>query len=256
MDTQPTELVSSPIPQPIPAAPPTKKRPGLLRRWFKRLVWSIILLLLGFHLLVLLLLAYWKGQPVHTSAFMLRHNLSTFSRVQQTWVDDSQIARVVKQAAIASEDAQFSNHDGFDWNGIEHAMRRNQRSGTIRAGGSTISQQLAKNLFLFAERSYIRKAEEAVITVMMEKMWSKERILTVYLNVAEFGEGIYGIEAAAQHYYHKPASGLRAGEAASLIAMLPNPKYFQQHRNDRRLRNKTRIILRRMGSADLPPDEE
>ena len=102
----------------------------------------------------------------------------------------------------------------------------------------------------------MRKAEEAVITVMMESMWSKERILTVYLNVAEFGEGIYGIEAAAQHYYHKPASGLRAGEAAPLIAMLPNPKYFQQHRNDRRLRNKTRIILRRMGSADLPPDEE
>ena len=256
MDTQPTELVSSPIPQPAPAVPPAKKRPGLLRRWFKRLMWGIVLFLLGFHLLVFLLLAYWKGQPVHTSAFMLRHNLSTFSRVQQTWVDDSQIARVVKQAAIASEDAQFSNHDGFDWNGIEHAMRRNQRSGTIRAGGSTISQQLAKNLFLFAERSYIRKAEEAVITVMMEKMWSKERILTVYLNVAEFGEGIYGIEAAAQHYYHKPASRLRAGEAASLIAMLPNPKYFQQHRNDRRLRNKTRIILRRMGSADLPPDEE
>ena len=250
MDTQPTELVSSPVPQPAPAAPPARKRPGLLRRWFKRLMWGIVLFLLGFHLLVFLLLAYWKGQPVHTSAFMLRHNLSTLR------VDDSQIARVVKQAAIASEDAQFSNHDGFDWNGIEHAMRRNQRSGTIRAGGSTISQQLAKNLFLFAERSYIRKAEEAVITVMMEKMWSKERILTVYLNVAEFGEGIYGIEAAAQHYYRKPASGLRAGEAASLIAMLPNPKYFQQHRNDRRLRNKTRIILRRMGSADLPPDEE
>ena len=203
----------------------------------------------------------YRAVAPHHSAFMTMRMNEFRSEGREValdyrWVPYNRISVNLKKALIASEDAAFAEHGGFDWNGIEHAMRRNQRSGTIRAGGSTISQQLAKNLFLFAERSYVRKAEEAVITVMMESMWSKERILTVYLNVAEFGEGIYGIEAAAQHYYHKPASRLRAGEAASLIAMLPNPKYFQQHRNDRHLRNKTRIILRRMGSADLPPDEE
>ena len=206
------------------------------------------------------LLTYRAVAPHHSAFMTMRMNeFRSEGRevaLDYRWVPYNRISVNLKKALIASEDAAFAEHGGFDWNGIEHAMRRNQRSGTIRAGGSTISQQLAKNLFLFAERSYIRKAEEAVITVMMESMWSKERILTVYLNVAEFGEGIYGIEAASQHYYHKPASRLRAGEAASLIAMLPNPKYFQQHRNDRRLRNKTRIILRRMGSADLPPDEE
>lgn len=229
------------------------RRPGRLRRVLRKLIWAVVSLFVGFHILVAVLLLYWQTQPVHTSAFMLRHNLTTFSRVQQIWVEDDQIARSVKQAAIASEDAQFSNHEGFDWNGIEQAMKRNERSGSVRAGGSTISQQLAKNLFLFPERSYVRKAEEAVITVMLENLWSKERILTVYLNVAEFGKGIYGIEAAAQHYYGRPASRLSAPQAASLIAMLPNPKYYQEHRNHRRLRNKTNIILRRMGSAALPP---
>ena len=242
----------------LPTAPDTPSapaRPGFIRRWVKKLLAWLLGLFVGFHLLVLVLLLYWQSQPVHTSAFMLRHNLSTFSRVEQTWVDETQIARTVKQAAIASEDASFSSHDGFDWRGIEAAMKRNERSGSIRMGGSTISQQLAKNLFLFSERSYARKAEEALLTLMIEALWSKERILTVYLNVAEFGHGLYGIEAAAQHYYRKPAARLNAAQAASLIAMLPNPKYYQENRNDRRLRNKTNIILRRMGRAALPPTE-
>lgn len=237
------------------AAEVPAKRPGRLRRAVKKLIWAVVWLFVGFHVFVAVLLLYWKTQPVHTSAFMLRHNVTTFSRAQQVWVESDQIARSVKQAAIASEDAKFSNHEGFDWDGIEQAMKRNERTGAVRAGGSTISQQLAKNLFLFPERSYVRKAEEAVITVMLENMWSKERILTVYLNVAEFGKGIYGIEAAAQHYYGKPAARLSAPQAASLIAMLPNPKYYQEHRNHRRLRNKTNIILRRMGSAALPPQD-
>lgn len=245
-------------PSEAPAAPPpapARRRPPLPVRLLKKLFWCAVWLFVGFHLLVVALLLYWKTEPVHTSAFMLRHNLTTLSRVQQTWVDDEHIARSAKQAAIASEDATFSSHEGFDWKGIEQAAKRNERSGTVRAGGSTISQQLAKNLFLFSERSYVRKAEEALITVLLEAMWSKERILTVYLNVAEFGNGIYGIEAAAQHYYRKPAARLSAAQSASLIAMLPNPKYYQENRNSRRLRNKTNIILRRMGSADLPDPE-
>lgn len=224
--------------------------------WLRRVLKWCVLLFVVFQLLVLALLFYWQQRPVETSAFMLRYELTHFARVQQQWVDDNRIARAVKQAAIVSEDARFVEHDGFDWQGIAEAQERNERDGEVVAGGSTISQQLAKNLFLFAERSYLRKGEEALITMMMEALWDKERILTVYLNVAEFGTGIYGIEAAAQHYYGISAARLNANQAASLIAMLPNPRYYETHRNDRRLRNKARIILHRMGVAQLPKGGE
>ena len=186
---------------------------------------------------------------------MILHRLITFESVSQTWVENDKISVNVKRAAIASEDANFSSHAGFDIQGIENAIQKNQAAGAISAGGSTISQQLAKNLFLYPNRSYVRKGEEAIITLMIENIWTKERILTAYLNVAEFGDGIYGIEAAARHYYQKPAARLTKRQAASLIAMLPNPKYFEANRNDRRLLNKTQIILRRMGAADLPDSE-
>ena len=117
---------------------------------------------------------------------MTLHRLSGGAPVSQTWVEDSQISVNVKRAAIASEDANFANHAGFDVQGIEQAIKKNQKAGAISAGGSTISQQLAKNLFLYPKRSYIRKGEEALITVMIEQLWSKARILTAYLNVAEF----------------------------------------------------------------------
>ena len=159
---------------------------------------------------------------------------------------------VAKQAAVVSEDAKFATHNGFDVDGIERAIKVNEASGRVGVGGSTISQQLAKNLFLTSHRSYIRKGEEAVITVMMEGMWDKQRILEVYLNVAEFGEGIYGIEAAAQHYYGKKKKNLSREQSALLISMLPNPKYYQKNLNNRRLQNKKRIIMKRMPSAVLP----
>lgn len=185
------------------------------------------------------------------SMFMLTHRLKGGS-VTQTWVEYDDIAKSVKQAAIASEDAKFTTHNGFDLDAINTAIKANEASGAISMGGSTISQQLAKNLFLTSHRSYIRKAEEAIITVMMEKMWDKKRILTVYLNVVEFGDGIYGIEAAAQHYFKKSAAKLNKEQSALLISMLPNPKYFEQHMDNRRLQNKKRIILKRMPSAALP----
>ena len=122
----------------------------------------------------------------------------------------------------------------------------------MSAGGSTITQQLAKNLFLTSHRSYVRKIEEAIITVMIETLWDKQRILTAYLNVAEFGNGIYGIEAAAQHYFDKSAAKLNRDESALLIAMLTNPKYYEDNQGDRRLRNKQRIIKKRMSNAVLP----
>jgi len=219
--------------------------------FFKRLLGAIVLIIVAFHILVAALLLVWKSQPINNSMFMLTHRL-TGGEVTQEWVEYDQIAKSAKQAAIASEDSTFSQHNGFDIKGIKEAQKRNEASGKTTAGGSTITQQLAKNLFLTSHRSYVRKAEEAVITVMIETIWDKPRILTAYLNVAEFGNGIYGIEAAARHYYGKTAADLNRDESALLISMLTNPKYYQDNQGNKRLRNKQRIIKKRMNNAVLP----
>jgi len=219
--------------------------------FFKRLLGAIILIIVAFHILVAALLLVWKSQPINNSMFMLTHRL-TGGEVAQEWVEYDQIAKSAKQAAIASEDSTFSQHSGFDIKGIKEAQKKNEASGKTTAGGSTITQQLAKNLFLTSHRSYVRKAEEAIITVMIEMIWDKPRILTAYLNVAEFGNGIYGIEAAARHYYGKTAADLNRDESALLISMLTNPKYYQDNQGNKRLRNKQRIIKKRMNNAVLP----
>ena len=220
-------------------------------KFIKRLLLAIMLLVVAFHILVTGLLLIWKTQPINNSMFMLTHRL-TGGEVTQEWVEYDQIAKSAKQAAIASEDSTFSQHNGFDIKGIKEAQKKNEASGKTTAGGSTITQQLAKNLFLTSHRSYVRKAEEAIITVMIEMIWDKPRILTAYLNVAEFGNGIYGIEAAARHYYGKTAADLNRDESALLISMLTNPKYYQDNQGNKRLRNKQRIIKKRMNNAMLP----
>ncbi|MGP4120429.1 monofunctional biosynthetic peptidoglycan transglycosylase [Psychrobacter aquimaris] len=220
-------------------------------KFFKRLLMAIMLLVVAFHVLVAGLLLIWKTQPINNSMFMLSHRL-TGGTVTQTWAEYDAIAKSAKQAAIVSEDSTFSQHNGFDFKGIEAARKKNEETGKMSAGGSTITQQLAKNLFLTSHRSYVRKIEEAIITVMIETLWDKQRILTAYLNVAEFGNGIYGIEAAAQHYFDKSAAKLNRDESALLIAMLTNPKYYEDNQGDRRLRNKQRIIKKRMNNAVLP----
>ncbi|MGP5063185.1 monofunctional biosynthetic peptidoglycan transglycosylase [Psychrobacter celer] len=219
--------------------------------FIKRVFLAFMLLVVVFHVLVAGLLLIWKNQPINNSMFMLTHRL-TGGEVTQEWVEYDQIAKSAKQAAIASEDSTFSQHNGFDIKGIKEAQKKNEASGKTTAGGSTITQQLAKNLFLTAHRSYIRKGEEAIITVMIETLWDKQRILTAYLNVAEFGDGIYGIEAAAHHYFNKSAAKLNRDESALLISMLTNPKYYENNQGDRRLRNKQRIIKKRMKNAVLP----
>ncbi|MDE0491702.1 monofunctional biosynthetic peptidoglycan transglycosylase [Psychrobacter sp. A3] len=219
--------------------------------FIKRVFLAFMLLVVVFHVLVTGLLLIWKTQPINNSMFMLTHRL-TGGEVTQEWVEYDQIAKSAKQAAIASEDSTFSQHNGFDIKGIKEAQKKNEASGKTTAGGSTITQQLAKNLFLTAHRSYIRKGEEAIITVMIETLWDKQRILTAYLNVAEFGDGIYGIEAAAHHYFNKSAAKLNRDESALLISMLTNPKYYENNQGDRRLRNKQRIIKKRMKNAVLP----
>ncbi len=220
-------------------------------KFIKRLLLALMLLVVAFHVLVAGLLLIWKTQPINNSMFMLTHRL-TGGTVTQTWVEYDDIAKSAKQAAIVSEDSTFSQHNGFDFKGIEAARKKNEETGKMSAGGSTITQQLAKNLFLTSHRSYIRKGEEAIVTVMIETIWDKQRILTAYLNVAEFGNGIYGIEAAAQNYFNKSAANLNRDESALLIGMLTNPKYYEDNQGDRRLRNKQRIIKKRMKNAALP----
>jgi len=174
------------------------------------------------------------------------------AKLQHKWVPYKHISSHLKRALIASEDAKFVDHEGFDWEGIQKAYEKNMARGKIVAGGSTISQQLAKNLFLSTKRTPWRKGEEVIITLMLEAMMDKERIFDIYLNTIEWGNGVFGAEAAARHYYQISASQLSAEQAAKLAAMVPNPRYYDSHREARGLLRKTEIILRIMGGADIP----
>jgi monofunctional biosynthetic peptidoglycan transglycosylase len=172
--------------------------------------------------------------------------------LRHQWVDYDRISSHLKRAVIAAEDAKFIDHEGFDWEGIQRALEKNQRRGKPVAGGSTISQQLAKNLLLSGERSLIRKGEEALITLMLEQVMSKRRILELYLNVAEWGEGVFGAEAAARHYYRTSAANLGPEQSARLAAMLPRPRFYDRNRGSRYLATYTERILARMPSAQAP----
>jgi monofunctional biosynthetic peptidoglycan transglycosylase len=164
----------------------------------------------------------------------------------------ARISNELKRAMIAAEDARFVEHEGFDWDGIQLAIEKNQRRGRIVAGGSTITQQLAKNLFLSPARSYWRKAEEAAITVMLEALLEKQRIFELYLNVIEWGNGVFGAEAAAQRYFGVSAAQLGAEQAARLAAMAPNPRFYERNQGAPGLNRKTHIILGRMAGTPLP----
>ena len=151
-----------------------------------------------------------------------------------------------------NEDIKFTTHQGFDWEGIQKAYEKNNQKGKVVAGGSTISQQLAKNLFLSGQRSSVRKVQEAVITLMLEKMMSKKRILEIYLNIIEWGDGVFGAEAAARHYFGASAMRLSAPQAAHLAAIVPNPRFYDYRRDTRALLKRTNIILGRMNDAPIP----
>lgn len=200
---------------------------------------------------------YWTTHNPESTSFM-RARLERLqaknpdAKLKQRWAGYARISDELKRAVIVAEDAKFSEHDGFDWEGIQKAMEKNQRRGRVVAGGSTISQQLAKNLFLSGEKNLWRKAQEAVITSMLEMLMDKERILEIYLNVAEWGEGVFGAEAAARHYYNTGAAGLNAEQAAQLAAMLPRPLYYERNRNSEFLQRYSETIRARMPSAQLP----
>ncbi len=169
--------------------------------------------------------------PVPCSALMVERRIASWFapgpyRSQHTWVGLDEIAPCMGVAVIAAEDQKFPDHFGFDWKAIEKAMAHNERSRKVR-GASTVSQQTAKNLFLWSSRSWARKGLEAWFTLLLEAGWSKRRILEVYLNIVEFGDGIYGVEAASRTFFGKPAKRLTASEAALLAAVLPNPHKFR-----------------------------
>lgn len=226
-------------------------------RWLKLSLLAILGLFLIWQLWLLGWVLYWKWFNPGTTRFMeirlaeLREKRPD-ARLEKQWVPYDRISPHLKRAIVAAEDAKFTDHEGFDWDGIQNALEKNQRKGRFVAGGSTISQQLAKNLFLSPQRSLVRKGEEAIITVMIEAIWDKRRILEVYLNVIEWGNGVFGAEAAARHYFGPGAARLGPEQAARLAGMVPAPRYYDRNRNAPGLARKTAIILARMPAADLP----
>jgi monofunctional biosynthetic peptidoglycan transglycosylase len=172
--------------------------------------------------------------------------------LRHRWVPYERISIHLKRAVIAAEDGKFLDHEGFDWDALQRAYEKNLRKGRVVAGGSTISQQLAKNLFLSSQRTPWRKAQEAVITVMLEAVMSKRRILEVYLNVVEWGDGVFGAEAAARHYYGVSAAQLSPEQSARLAAYLPAPKRYGRIRSGPYLDSRSSAILRYMPSAQIP----
>lgn len=174
------------------------------------------------------------------------------ARLRHEWVPYAEISLDLKRALIAAEDAKFLAHDGFDWRAIQRAASKNLKRGRVVAGGSTISQQLSKNLFLSGSRTPWRKLQEAAITVMIETVMSKRHILEIYLNVIEWGNGVFGAEAAARHYYRTNASSLSVDQSARLAAMVPNPRYYDRVRTTPALEKKTQIIRSRMHLSAVP----
>ncbi|MDR2017161.1 MAG: monofunctional biosynthetic peptidoglycan transglycosylase, partial [Burkholderiales bacterium] len=205
-----------------------------IKRWLK---WAVLGLLLAGILYVCWLFAqvvWWNYANPRETAFMVERlavlrDKDPGAVLRQTWVSYENISKSLKLAVVAAEDDRFLDHRGFDWDSMTQALEKNLKRGKTVVGGSTISQQLAKNLFLSSNRSYLRKIKEATITVMIEAVWSKKRILEVYLNVAEWGDGVFGAEAAAHHYYGISAAQLNASQAARLAVMLPNPRVYQKH---------------------------
>src|SRR5437763_13258149 len=193
-------------------------------RW---LLWALLLVAAALVLVQTWYAAHiwwWRDHPPRETTFMAMRlsELQTKrprASLQYIWVSYDRISVNLKKAMIAAEDAKFVEHEGFDWEGIQNAMDKNFRKGRVVAGGSTISQQLAKNLFLSGDKSYWRQAEEAAITVMLEGMLDKRRIFELYLNVIEWGNGVFGCEAAARHYFGIGAGDLTAEQAARLTAM-------------------------------------
>ena len=237
--------------------PSAQRAAHLIARWLKRLVLGLIALLLLYQFWLFGWVLWWNWVNPDTTRFMeIRlaelQSKDPKAQLKKAWVGYGKISNYLKRAIIVSEDDLFVHHDGFDSEGIQKAMQKNQQRGKIVAGGSTISQQLAKNLLLTPEKTPWRKAEEAVVTLMIETVWSKRRIFEVYLNVIEWGNGVFGAEAAAEHYYGISAAQLSPEQAATLACMVPSPRFYDRNRGAPGLMSRAEVILGRMPSAQIP----
>jgi monofunctional biosynthetic peptidoglycan transglycosylase len=238
------------------------RRTGALR--FLVIAWKAFSYTLG-GLVVAFLLAqlwffshilYWaRHEPVSTAFIDSRleamRSADPKAKLRREWMPYARISVHLKRAVVAAEDAKFLDHEGFDWEAIREAMAKNQQKGRVVAGASTISQQLAKNLFLSGERSWLRKGQEAAITWMLEHTLSKRRILELYLNLAEWGDGVFGAEAAARYHFGVPASALGPTQAAWLAAILPSPRRYVHGRTTAYIEGRAATILARMEKEDV-----
>ena len=215
-------------------------------RWIKKIF--IALFIAQF---VYIILLKWIDPPITMTQFV---SWVTGHGLQRDYVDRSQMSYNAKLAVISSEDQLFPDHNGFDWRSIKKAMEYNKKKPGRTRGASTISQQVAKNVFLWQGQSYFRKGLEVYFTFMIELIWGKKRILEIYLNVAEMGDGIFGIEIAAQKYFNKPAKNLTRQEAAMIAACLRNPKVYKVKPPGPFVLSKSRWVLQQMNNLESDPD--
>jgi monofunctional biosynthetic peptidoglycan transglycosylase len=229
----------------------------VLRKLLLWLVLAPVAFVLALQAYFFLQIWWWVDHNPSSTSFMdrqlsLLREKNPKAQLRHKWVPYNRISNNLKRAIIAAEDSHFSEHEGVDWEAMQKAYEKNTKKGKVVAGGSTITQQLAKNLFLSGERSYLRKAQEVAITYMLEFLMDKERIFEIYLNVVEWGVGVFGAEAAAQYYYGVPAASLGPEQAARLAVMLPRPRFYDKNRGSGYLARRTDLILRRMSAAELP----
>ncbi|VCU69522.1 Penicillin-binding protein 1F [Pigmentiphaga humi] len=246
--------------------------PARLGRFVAQVAGAAVLLVLLYQAWLFGWVVWYASMPPASTSVM-RAELSRLQqkdpgrRLNYQWVDYERISNHLKRAAVAAEDANFLEHGGIDWDAVEKAYAHNrqlaeaaeralargrQPSSRPMRGGSTITQQVAKNLFLSNSRNYLRKGQEVVITYMIELVMSKRRILELYLNVAEWGEGVFGAEAAARHYFGTSAANLSAYQAARLASMLPRPRFYDRNRGSAYLASRTDRLLRWLPGAAIP----
>ncbi len=226
-------------------------------KWLSRGLLGLVTLLFLWQGWYLGWVVWWKHFDPDMTAFM-RMRLGELqekrpeAELRHQWIPYERISDRLKRAVVAAEDDKFIDHEGFDWEGMQKALEKNQRKGKVVAGGSTISQQLAKNLFLSGAKTPWRKAQEAIITVWLELLWDKRRILEVYLNSVEWGQGIFGAEAAAHRYYNTSAANLTTEQAARLAVMLPAPRRYERNPYSPFMNGRTQSILARMPYSEIP----
>ena len=226
-------------------------------KWLSRTLLGLLALLVVWQGWYFIWVIWWRFFDPDMTAFMSQRleelqDKRPNAELRHQWVPYKRISNHLKRAVIAAEDDKFIDHEGFDWEGMQKALEKNMRKGKVVAGGSTISQQLAKNLFLSAAKTPWRKAQEAIITVWLELLWDKRRILEVYLNSVEWGQGVFGAEAAARRYYGGSAGNLSGEQAARLAVMLPAPRRYERNPYSPFMNGRTRVILARMSYAEIP----